>query len=80
MSTITPNLTTLVGELIGELVRARLISHTGSLLSSLSLAKHPVSTVQISGTEKTLFRALETKHDTPKYGLIYHVRTHYLSH
>ena len=30
------------------------------------------STVQILGAEKALFRALKTKHDTPKYGLIYH--------
>ncbi|KAF9366978.1 Nucleolar protein 58, partial [Podila verticillata] len=26
----------------------------------------------ILGAEKALFRALKTKHDTPKYGLIYH--------
>ena len=80
MSTITPNLTTLVGELVGELIGVRLIGHAGSLLSSLSLAKHPMSTVQILGAEKALFRALKTKHNTPKYGLIYHVRTRYLSH
>ena len=67
MNAIAPNLTALVGELVG----ARLISHAGSLLS---LAKHPASTVQILGAEKALFRALKTKHDTPKYGLIYHVR------
>ena len=48
---------------------ARLIAHAGSLLN---LSKQPVSTVQILGTEKALFRALKTKHDTPKYGLIYH--------
>ena len=42
---------------------------TGSLMN---LAKHPSSTVQILGAEKALFRALKTKHDTPKYGLIYH--------
>ena len=40
----------------------------------MNLAKHPASTVQILGAEKALFRALKTKHDTPKYGLIYHVR------
>jgi len=67
MNAIAPNLTALVGELVG----ARLISHAGSLLH---LAKHPASTVQILGAEKALFRALKTKHDTPKYGLIYHVR------
>ena len=38
----------------------------------MNLAKHPASTVQILGAEKALFRALKTKHDTPKYGLIYH--------
>ncbi|KAI0921968.1 Nucleolar protein 58 [Taiwanofungus camphoratus] len=65
MNAIAPNLTALVGELVG----ARLISHAGSLLN---LAKHPASTVQILGAEKALFRALKTKHDTPKYGLIYH--------
>ncbi|KAL5710892.1 Ribosomal RNA processing protein 1 A [Ranunculus cassubicifolius] len=65
MSTIAPNLTALVGELVG----ARLIAHGGSLLN---LAKQPGSTVQILGAEKALFRALKTKHATPKYGLIYH--------
>ncbi|RPD62017.1 Nop-domain-containing protein, partial [Lentinus tigrinus ALCF2SS1-7] len=65
MNAIAPNLTALVGDLVG----ARLISHAGSLLN---LAKHPASTIQILGAEKALFRALKTKHDTPKYGLIYH--------
>ena len=67
MIAIAPNLTILVGELVG----ARLISHAGSLMN---LAKHPASTVQILGAEKALFRALKTKHDTPKYGLIYHAQ------
>ncbi|KAI9648211.1 Nucleolar protein 58 [Ciborinia camelliae] len=65
MQAIAPNLTELVGELVG----ARLISHAGSLMN---LAKSPASTIQILGAEKALFRALKTKHDTPKYGLIYH--------
>merc|ERR1711865_1180155 len=65
MNAIAPNLTYMVGELVG----ARLISHAGSLMS---LAKHPSSTVQILGAEKALFRALKTKKSTPKYGLIYH--------
>ncbi|KAB2059039.1 hypothetical protein ERO13_A11G257400v2 [Gossypium hirsutum] len=65
MNTVAPNLTALVGELVG----ARLIAHGGSLLN---LAKQPGSTVQILGAEKALFRALKTKHSTPKYGLIYH--------
>ena len=66
MNAVAPNLAALVGDLVG----ARLIAHAGSLLS---LAKFPASTVQILGAEKALFRALKTKHDTPKYGLIYHV-------
>lgn len=65
MTAIAPNLTILVGELVG----ARLIAHAGSLMN---LAKSPASTIQILGAEKALFRALKTKHDTPKYGLIYH--------
>eukprot|EP00904_Undaria_pinnatifida_P006234 jgi/Undpi1/2740/HiC_scaffold_14.g06118.m1 len=65
MQAIAPNLTIMVGELVG----ARLIAHAGSLIN---LAKQPASTVQILGAEKALFRALKTKHDTPKYGLIYH--------
>lgn len=40
--------------------------------SLLNLAKHPASTVQLLGAEKALFRALKTKRDTPKFGLIYH--------
>ncbi|KAI4906352.1 Nucleolar protein 58 [Alternaria incomplexa] len=65
MQALAPNLTALVGELVG----ARLIAHAGSLMN---LAKSPGSTIQILGAEKALFRALKTKHDTPKYGLIYH--------
>jgi len=65
MNAIAPNLTYMVGELVG----ARLISQAGSLMN---LAKHPSSTVQILGAEKALFRALKTKKNTPKYGLIYH--------
>ena len=62
---MAPNLTQLVGELVG----ARLIAHAGSVMN---LAKAPASTIQIFGAEKALFRALKTKHDTPKYGLIFH--------
>jgi len=54
MNAIAPNLTVLVGELVG----ARLISHAGSLIN---LAKHPASTVQILGAEKALFRALKVR-------------------
>jgi nucleolar protein 58 len=48
MNAIAPNLTILVGELVG----ARLISHAGYLMN---LAKQPASTVQILGAEKSLF-------------------------
>ncbi|CAK9780757.1 putative small nuclear ribonucleo protein [Cutaneotrichosporon oleaginosum] len=65
MSIVAPNLSALLGETIA----ARLISHAGSLTN---LAKYPASTVQILGAEKALFRALKTKGNTPKYGLIYH--------
>ncbi|KAK5065257.1 Nucleolar protein 58 [Exophiala bonariae] len=65
MAAIAPNLTALVGDLVG----ARLIAHAGSLMN---LSKSPASTIQILGAEKALFRALKTKHDTPKYGLLYH--------
>jgi len=65
MDLVAPNLSTLIGEIIG----ARLISHAGSLTN---LAKYPASTVQILGAEKALFRALKTKGNTPKYGLIFH--------
>uniref|UniRef100_A0A1E1XV68 Nucleolar protein 56 n=1 Tax=Amblyomma sculptum TaxID=1581419 RepID=A0A1E1XV68_AMBSC len=65
MHDIAPNLATLIGETVG----ARLISHAGSLTN---LAKYPASTVQILGAEKALFRALKTRGNTPKYGLIFH--------
>ncbi|KAH6684869.1 nucleolar protein NOP58 [Plectosphaerella plurivora] len=65
MRALAPNLTALVGTLVG----ARLIAHAGSIIN---LAKAPSSTIQIFGAEKALFRALKTKHDTPKYGILYH--------
>merc|ERR1712212_1358969 len=65
MSQVAPNLATLIGETVG----ARLISHAGSLTN---LAKYPASTVQILGAEKALFRALKTRGNTPKYGLLFH--------
>lgn len=65
MKSVAPNLAALIGEQVG----ARLISHAGSLTN---LAKYPASTVQILGAEKALFRALKTKGNTPKYGLIFH--------
>jgi len=65
MGAVAPNLQALIGDQVG----ARLISHAGSLTN---LSKYPASTVQILGAEKALFRALKTRGNTPKYGLIFH--------
>ncbi|XP_043460846.1 nucleolar protein 56 [Leptopilina heterotoma] len=65
MSSVAPNLASLIGDQVG----ARLIAHAGSLTN---LAKYPASTVQILGAEKALFRALKTRGNTPKYGLLFH--------
>jgi RNA processing factor Prp31 len=65
MNDVAPNLSAL----IGEIVAARLINHSGSLTN---LAKCPASTIQILGAEKALFRALKSrKGNTPKYGIIF---------
>ena len=58
MMAIAPNLTVLVGELVG----ARLIAHAGTLMN---LAKHPASTVQILGAEKALFKVSSLKEKNP---------------
>ena len=65
MHSVAPNLSALIGEIVG----ARLISHSGSLVN---LAKCPASTIQILGAEQALFRALKTRSNTPKYGIIFH--------
>lgn len=65
MGIVAPNLAALIGDTVG----ARLISHAGSLTN---LSKVPASTLQILGAEKALFRALKSKTNTPKYGLIFH--------
>jgi len=65
MGSVAPSLSSLIGDIVG----ARLISHAGSLTK---LAKYPASTVQILGAEKALFRALKTRGNTPKYGLLFH--------
>jgi len=64
MMSIAPNLTHMVGEVIG----ARLLTHAGSMIS---LSRAPASTVQLYGAEKALFRALKSRDKTPKYGIIY---------
>ena len=66
MYKIAPNLTAITGEKVG----ARLIHHAGALLN---LAKSHASRVQIFGAEKALFRAIKSKTNTPKYGLIFNI-------
>ncbi|VAH42725.1 unnamed protein product [Triticum turgidum subsp. durum] len=61
MNDIAPNLTSLIGEMVG----AQLISNAGSLSN---LAKLPSSSLQILGA----CRALKTGGNTPKYGHIFH--------
>lgn len=64
MMAVSPNLSTMVGEMIS----AKLIAKAGSLVN---LAKFPASTIQILGAEKALFKAMRSKMNTPKYGIIY---------
>ncbi len=64
MREVAPNITELVGPLLG----ARLISLAGSLEN---LAKMPASTIQVLGAEKALFRALRTGGRPPKHGVIF---------
>ena len=64
MKEVAPNITALVGPLLG----ARLISLAGSLEE---LAFLPASTIQVLGAEKALFRALRTGGKPPKHGIIF---------
>lgn len=64
MKEVAPNVTALVGPLLG----ARLLSLAGSLEE---LARLPASTVQVLGAEKALFRALRTGGKPPKHGVIF---------
>ncbi|MEN2999557.1 MAG: C/D box methylation guide ribonucleoprotein complex aNOP56 subunit [Acidilobaceae archaeon] len=64
MEEVAPNVTALVGPLLG----ARLLSLAGSLEE---MAKMPASTIQVLGAEKALFRALRTGGRPPKHGVIF---------
>ncbi|MCX8166157.1 MAG: C/D box methylation guide ribonucleoprotein complex aNOP56 subunit [Acidilobaceae archaeon] len=64
MEEVAPNVTALVGPLLG----ARLLSLAGSLEEA---AKMPASTIQVLGAEKALFRALRTGGRPPKHGVIF---------
>jgi nucleolar protein 56 len=64
MSEVAPNITALVGPLLG----ARLLSLAGGLEK---MAMLPASTIQVLGAEKALFRALRTGGKPPKHGVIF---------
>jgi nucleolar protein 56 len=64
MMNVAPNLTALIGSLIG----AKLISKAGSLKK---LAFMPASRIQLLGAEKALYRFLKTGEKRPKHGLIF---------
>ncbi len=64
MKKIAPNITNIVGPLIG----ARLISHAAGIKN---LATMPASTIQILGAEKALFRYKKEGGKPPKHGVIF---------
>jgi nucleolar protein 56 len=64
MHTIAPNISTIIGPLIG----ARLLSLAGGLYK---LAILPASTIQILGAEKALFRYKKEGGKPPKHGVIF---------
>ncbi|MFX0163316.1 MAG: C/D box methylation guide ribonucleoprotein complex aNOP56 subunit [Candidatus Hodarchaeota archaeon] len=64
MSEITPNLTGLIGPLLGS----RLIHLAGGLKE---LAFLPSTVIQVLGAEKALFRSLKTGTKPPKHGVIF---------
>jgi nucleolar protein 56 len=64
MKEIAPNMTNIIGPLIG----ARLISLSGSINR---LAKMPASTIQLLGAEKAFFRFKKEGGNPPKHGIIF---------
>lgn len=64
MSRIAPNITSVIGPILG----ARLIAQAGSLEK---LAMLPASTIQILGAEKALFRFKKEGGTPPKHGVIF---------
>jgi len=64
MKKIAPNITNIVGPLIG----ARLLSHSSGINK---LATMPASTIQILGAEKALFRYKKEGGKPPKHGVIF---------
>ncbi len=66
MKKIAPNMTHLVGPIIG----ARLIADAGGLRR---LARMPASTIQVLGAEDAFFRHLRSGSKCPKHGTIFRV-------
>ncbi|MFX1390780.1 MAG: C/D box methylation guide ribonucleoprotein complex aNOP56 subunit [Promethearchaeota archaeon] len=64
MQEYSPNITKVIGSLIG----AKLIAKAGSLQK---LAYMPASRIQLLGAEKALYRFLKTGEKRPKHGLIF---------
>lgn len=67
MEQTCPNLSAIAGSLLG----ARLICLAGGLEA---LAKKPSSTIQVLGAEKALFRAIKTKSEPPKHGIMFQAK------
>lgn len=70
MAEVAPNVSALVGPVIG----ARLMMHSGSILR---LASMPSGTIQLLGAEKAMFRHLKDGSRPPKHGILF---THPLVH
>ncbi len=64
MRDVAPN----VSALVDPLLAARLLATAGSLER---LARMPASTVQLLGAEKALFRHMNKRGKSPKYGILY---------
>ncbi|KAK6090471.1 hypothetical protein P3W45_000568 [Vairimorpha bombi] len=65
MEKVAPNLC----ELLGDLMAAKIIVLSGGLMN---LAKSTASTIQLLGAEKSLFQALKSRSNTPKYGVLFY--------
>lgn len=66
MKILAPNLR----EILGDRLSFKMIHKAGGMMN---LSLYPSSTLQLLGAEKSLFRSLKMKKNTPKYGLIYNL-------
>lgn len=71
MKDIAPN----TREIIGDRLLCKLMHRTGGILN---YAMFPASTIQLLGSEKSLFNCLKNKGKTPKHGMIYTVVGRYI--